>query len=105
MSTILVTRHPGAIQWIHDSGIKVDSHRDHLDTNEINKGDVVIGILPVNLAAEVCARGGQYLHICMELPRVARGKELSSDQMAEFNATLQPFTVSRQEDCHANFGA
>lgn len=94
MRTILVTRHPGAIQWIHDSGIKVDSHCDHLDTNEINKGDVVIGILPVNLAAEVCARGGEYRHICLELPRVARGKELSSGEMAQFNATLKGFNVT-----------
>lgn len=94
MRTILVTRHPGAIQWIHNSGIIVDSHCDHLDINEINKGDVVIGVLPVNLAAEVCARGGKYLHICMELPQVARGKELSSGEMAQFNATIKGFTVT-----------
>ncbi len=94
MRTILVTRHPGAIQWIHDSGVKISCHLEHLDTNDIQAGDTVIGVLPVHLAAQVCARGGKYLHICMEVPQVARGKELNSNEMAQFNASLQRFDVT-----------
>jgi putative CRISPR-associated protein (TIGR02620 family) len=56
MTTYFVTRHPGAIEWAARQGLKVDRLLDHLDVAIIQPGDTVIGILPVNLAAEVCAR-------------------------------------------------
>ena len=94
MRTLLVTRHPGAIQWIHDKGINISHHLDHLDTGDIRKGDVVIGVLPIHLAAEVCNRGGEYLHICMEVPPAERGKELSSQKMAQLHASLKRFEIT-----------
>ena len=56
MTTYFVSRHPGAIEWARRRGITIDRHVAHLDAQVITKDDTVIGTLPVNLAAEVCAR-------------------------------------------------
>ena len=45
------------------------------------EGDTVIGTLPVNLAAEVCARSARYLHLSLEVPREVRGRDLTADEM------------------------
>ncbi|MDW8324914.1 MAG: CRISPR-associated protein Csx16, partial [Burkholderiales bacterium] len=58
MTTWFVSRHPGAIKWAARKGIRVDRQVDHLDVDVVQAGDVVIGTLPVHLAAEVCARPG-----------------------------------------------
>lgn len=74
MTTYLITRHPGARQWVQEEGI-------------------VVGSLPVNLAAAVCARGGRYFHLSLELPLDWRGRELSPDDMRRFGARLEEFRV------------
>jgi CRISPR-associated protein Csx16 len=65
----------------------------HLDPAQIQPGDKVLGTLPVNLAAEVCARGGHYLHLTINLPEDWRGRELSADDMRRFGAGLEEFEV------------
>jgi CRISPR-associated protein Csx16 len=54
-----------------------------------------MGTLPVNLAAEVCARGGRYLHLTLDLPPEARGRDLSAEEMERFGARLTEFFVTR----------
>lgn len=95
MTTYLITRHKGARQWAEEEGIAVDALLDHLDADQIQPGDVVIGSLPVNLAAEICVRGGRYVHLSLELPYEARGRELSSEDMRRFGARLEEFVVRR----------
>ncbi len=74
MTTYFVTRHPGARNWTQDGGIRVDQIVDHLDVARIEAADVVIGSLPVNLAADVGERGGRYLHLALELPRTCAAR-------------------------------
>ena len=59
----------------------------------IRPSDVVIGALPVHLVAEVCARGGRYLHLTMNVPPEARGRELTADDMKQFGARLEEYKV------------
>lgn len=94
MTTYLVTRHPGAIAWAERQGIQVDRQIDHLDPGIVAAGDTVIGILPVNLAAQVCARGGRYLNLSLDLPAEARGRELSADELEAYGARLEAYVVS-----------
>ena len=89
MTAYFVTRHPGAREWAEGEGIRVDYVVDHLDVGQVRPGDVVIGSLPVNLAAQVCSRGGRYLHLCLELPRDIRGRELSAEEMRQLGAWLE----------------
>ncbi len=93
MTTYFVSRHVGARDWAFTEGIQVDKQLDHLDTGTIRPGDVVVGSLPVNLAAEVCVRGGHYLHLSIDLPAELRGRELTAEQMRDCDARVEQFNV------------
>lgn len=95
MTTFLVTRHPGAVQWIAQQGIAADVCCAHLDPTAVATGDTVIGTLPVHLAAEVCARGAHVLGLSMDLPHSARGRELSARDLVHYRAHLQRFDVRK----------
>lgn len=95
MTTFFVSRHPGAADWAREQGLVVDRAVVHLDPAEVQAGDVVIGTLPVNLAAEVCARGGRYLHLSLDLPADWRGRELSAADMRAWGARLEAYRVQR----------
>jgi CRISPR-associated protein Csx16 len=58
MTTLFVTLHPGAIEWAQRQSLEVDKTIPHLDVEQVQPEDSVIGILPVNLVADVCRRGG-----------------------------------------------
>lgn len=91
--TWFVTRHAGAIEWAERQGLEVDHQTDHLQVDEVDAGDTVIGTLPVHLAAQVCARGARYLHLSLDLPSKLRGRELSADDLECFGARLEPLRV------------
>ncbi|MDY0331680.1 MAG: CRISPR-associated protein Csx16 [Thiomonas sp.] len=93
MTTWLVTRHPGAVEWFAEQGFKVDRQIAHLDPAEIEPGDVVIGTLPVNLAAEVCARGGRFFNLSVDMPPQARGRELSADDLKRYGARIEEYQL------------
>lgn len=95
MTTYFVTRHPGARDWAQDEGVRVDQVVIHLDPTSIEPGDTVIGSLPVNLAAEVCDRGGRYLHLSLDLPADLRGRELSAEDMRRVGARVEEFRILR----------
>lgn len=95
MATYFISRHPGAREWANRQGLVVDSWVAHLDPSLIKVGDIVIGTLPVNLAAEVCACGAIYLHLSLRLPAEARGRELTADELQNMDATLEQFDIRR----------
>jgi CRISPR-associated protein Csx16 len=92
-----VSRHPGAIEWArrHPWGVRT-RFIAHLDVGQIESGDVVIGTLPIPLAAEVCARGARYLHLVIRLSAGQRGTELSAAELDEAGAWLVPCQVILQ---------
>lgn len=93
MSTFFVSRHPGAIEWAAQQKLTVTHFVPHLAIAQVQPGDMVIGSLPVNLAAQVCARGASYWHLSLELPADQRGRELSVDDLQRLGAHLQPFRI------------
>ena len=95
MTTFFVSRHPGATDWARGQGLAVDRAVAHLDPAEVRAGDLVIGTLPVNLAADVCARGGRYLHLTLDLPAAWRGRELSAADMRACGARIEEYQVRR----------
>lgn len=94
MTTWFVTRHPGAVAWAQRRGLAVDRQLAHLAPEQIAPGDTVIGTLPVNLVARVCARGGRYLHLSLDLPAEARGRELTADELERYGARLEAYVVT-----------
>lgn len=95
MTIWFVSRHPGALEWMQRCGPTYDRHVAHLDPQIIQAGDVVIGSLPVNLAAEVCARSARYLNLSLQLRAEDRGKELSAAELNDYELTLEEFTIRK----------
>jgi CRISPR-associated protein Csx16 len=93
MTTYLITRHAGAIEWIARQGMQVDQHVTHLDPATIQIGDIVIGTLPVNLAAQVCEQGGHFYNLSLDLPPEARGHELTADDLQHYGARLEKYCI------------
>ncbi|BCX88945.1 CRISPR-associated protein Csx16 [Methylomarinovum tepidoasis] len=94
-TTFFVSRHPGAVEWARRQGLRIDRQVDHLDVEEIQPGDTVIGTLPVHLAAQVCRRGARYLHLSLEIPPEARGRELSAEELDKYGARLEEYEIRK----------
>lgn len=94
MSTWFISRHPGAQAWAREQGIDAQWVR-HLDPAILAAGDVVMGTLPIGLAAEACARGARLWHLDIDLPESARGQELDADALRRFGARLVEYRVMR----------
>lgn len=95
MATWFVSRHPGALEWLRRQGLSADRIVSHLEPGEVLPGDTVIGNFPVNLVADLCARGVCYLHLGLCVPAEWRGRELTADQLDACGAVLQAFHVRR----------
>ncbi|MBU2003737.1 MAG: CRISPR-associated protein Csx16 [Gammaproteobacteria bacterium] len=96
MTTYFISRHPGAADWAESEGFHVDQRLAHFDVTIVQPGDRILGTLPINLVAEVNARGGTYFHLTLELPAEARGKELTAEDMRTYRARLEGFSARKQ---------
>lgn len=95
MTLWIVTRHAGALEWLARRGVSSERVVPHLDPEWIRAGDRVVGTLPIQLVAAVCARGGRYEHISVELPAELRGRELSADTLERHGARLELYYAKR----------
>ena len=96
MSIYLVSRHLGAVEWMNHMGHHYDKHLTHLDNyDQLSAGDIVIGSLPINLAADLADRGVGYVHLSLSVPEHLRGRELSAEQLSHLDAKLEAFGVRR----------
>jgi CRISPR-associated protein Csx16 len=93
MTNWFISRHPGAKDWAAEQGLHIDQHLSHLDTARIQRGDTVIGTLPVHLAAAVCSQGARFFNLSLDLPAHWRGRELSADELRQCQARLESFDI------------
>lgn len=99
MTIYLITRHPGAVEWMKIKGRPYDIHLTHLtDYDAFHKGDTVVGSLPINVVADLNKLGVDYIHLNLYVPESLRGVELSAEQLVVLNATLEPYRVLRLND-------
>jgi CRISPR-associated protein Csx16 len=95
MTTWLVTRHPGALDWLRAQGFTAVEHVPHLDPARVASGDTVIGTLPVHLASAVCERGARYFNLSLDVPETLRGRELSADELTAYGARLEEYAIRK----------
>lgn len=95
MTIWFISRHQGAIEWVKQQGIGIDRFVTHLDITLIQKGDVVIGTLPIHLAAEVCQKGAKFYFLSVNVSEHQRGLELTAEQLSAQQCTLEPFYIKK----------
>ncbi|MGY0399565.1 MAG: CRISPR-associated protein Csx16 [Ostreibacterium sp.] len=95
MTTYFISRHQRVKDWIASQDIHLDKIQVHLDIDDIQSGDTVIGTLPINLVATLCKLGAIYYHLTLALPKELRGKALSLDDMLAAGAKLEQFTAEK----------
>lgn len=83
------------MEWIARKGVAGYLLMPHLDLASVQRGDVVIGTLPVYLAAEVGARGARFFNLSIETPLQIRGQELSADDLERFGARIEEYRVEK----------
>lgn len=99
MTTLFISRHAGAIEWIkQQTEWQIDEIVPHLDVAQVNAGDVVVGTLPVHLAAEVCAKGAKFYFLQLPQQLAGRGSEYTADEMMAAGACLVRFDVRKVEE-------
>jgi CRISPR-associated protein Csx16 len=90
---LIITRHTGLLDWLAARGI---SGRviTHLADDGVAPGDIVIGTLPVHLAAKITAIGALYIHVRIDVPERLRGQELDEASLEQLEVSLLPLAVS-----------
>ena len=63
--------------------------------NQLRSGDIVVGTLPLVVAAQVCRCGAEYWHINFRRPR-HQHRHLTADELAR-TATVERYIISEGE--------
>lgn len=95
MTVWFISRHQGAIDWVKQQGIQIDRFAEHLNVDDIQANDIVIGTLPIHLAAEVCQKGAQFYFLSINVMREQRGTELTCEQLVQQGCSIQPFFIEK----------
>lgn len=96
MAVWFVSRHPGAIDWMAaQTDWQIDHWVAHLQVHDVQAGDVVLGTLPIGLAADVCAAGARFYFLEVPLQAAQRGQEIDAVGMAKMGCRLTEFVVHR----------
>jgi len=90
---ILVSRHPGAKQWLSQQGIAADHNQRHLNPDDLDHNDIVIGTLPMHLAATLDERGIAFFNLVLDVTADMRGRELDLSEILQCNPRIRRYRV------------
>jgi putative CRISPR-associated protein (TIGR02620 family) len=92
METVIVSRHAGLVEYLEKKGIvgRVIPHATAADV----KGKIVVGNLPLHLAA-LAAKVGS---VDMNVPAEMRGQELSASQVSQYATGISWYVVRTETD-------
>lgn len=96
MTTWFVSRHPGAIDWLEQSGLVVNRIVDHIVSDEVAPGDIVYGVLPLHIISDICSKGARFFALDFELSPSQRGKDLTKSELDILNCKLQEYIVIKK---------
>ena len=95
---VVVSRHAGAIDFVkktmnYDGDVVFANHIDNEMISSLKSGDVVVGVFPMHIAAELNKNGVRTFSIVMNIPADMRGKELTADTMVRLGAKIEEVVV------------
>ena len=96
MATLFISRHPGAIEWMQQQPIHVDRWLTHLQIEDVKPQDVVIGILPIPLACQVCEIGARFLALEINIPSEKRGIELQAQELYAVACSIKEYVITHR---------
>lgn len=91
---IFVTKFVGAKAWNENHGPKDVQVVDELDINAVEKGDIVIGNLPVETIAEINEAGAFYQHFTLGRKPTIPDSEMTALEIEKHNPKIQRYFVS-----------
>jgi putative CRISPR-associated protein (TIGR02620 family) len=85
-------------QWFHQQCMIENHENFQIESIESPETTIVIGNLPVNIISDICKINAHYMHIDLTIPRENRGKELTIEELKQFQLNLQPYYVIKSDD-------
>ena len=101
---LLVTRHTALIAKLRNTGFEPDCIVEHLtdgDIYKMNRGDIVIGNIPMAFAARLNNIGVGYIGVDLNIPPELRGKELDVVDLENCNIQFHHYRVVEGESPQA----
>lgn len=95
MTVWFVSRHPGAVEWLKGSGIKVDRIADHISPDEVVAGDIVYGVLPLHIISDICEKGARFFALDFNMNLAQRGRDLTKSELDSLKCKLQEYKVTK----------
>ncbi|MBS0212718.1 MAG: CRISPR-associated protein Csx16 [Proteobacteria bacterium] len=103
MTTYLVTRHEGTCRWVEVMAeddklpFPIDQAIEHLELDSLHKGDIVVGTLPIHVAAQLHERGVKFWALDIDTPPELRGSELGPAELHLCGARLTRYEIEKVE--------
>ena len=95
MAVWFISRHKGAIDWIKQQSLQIDRFESHLNVDDIQADDTVIGTLPIHLAAKVCTKGAKFYFLSVNVSQDRRGTELTAEELIAQQCAIEPFYIQK----------
>lgn len=98
MTTYIVSRHDATTQWILNNlphGTTTAVHMKHFELQQVQKGDIVIGVLPIHIIAQITAIGAIFYSFEINTPFHLRGVELTLQQVENLSPKLVQYTAQK----------
>jgi len=101
-AVFVITRHQGAVDWLVQEGYIKEGEFEivpHITSSLMSilaPGDVLIGVIPMDFAAQACEKGVRVFVIALpKMTKEMRGKELSADDMRAAGAHIREYRIKR----------
>lgn len=100
MTVYFVTQHEYTRRWTRSTAVRrklphaIDLMVERIDPGHLQDGDVVMGTLPMHVAAALESRGIPFWALDLLIPAEKAGRELSATEIASLGATLTRYRVS-----------
>ena len=88
MKVVIVSRHPGTIEYLKRFYPEAEVI-NHMTENNIPENALVIGNLPIEMIAKVLEKGNRFVSVVLNVPAELRGKELEEEELKKYMRLIE----------------